>query len=375
MHLLALMFFYRIKPMHIFIMQLVNIVLTIVIIHGSGGISSPFTPVMICLLLADFSLGIDIRGGLTFMLLLYIGMVTAEFFGILPQHDVSAGTIYASPLFTVLVALATIGFLAVSITYEKNVVVDLRKKVQLEFDEKEKYRQQIIKMDRMYQLGYLTARVAHDIRSPITVIKGVLQSLQLDFNEGGETHTIIENAVGEVRRMEGLIGNLSGFVRPGHGKKMLFPLNEVIDRVIVVSQMGRLNKVIRFIKGYDPRVSTMVFGCPEEIQQVFFNLLKNSIEAIESGSAEKGLLMVDLEPGGGSVNVSIADNGCGISAERIQEISNDFHSSKQTGWGLGMGIVRDILASHRTRLDISSTVGKGTSLSFSLSTQPFETDF
>jgi signal transduction histidine kinase len=374
-HFCIFLIFRRIRSIHVVFVLIVNVVLTPFIAHLSGGIASPFMLLFSSILLTELSFGMKNSTSLAIVIVPYLAVILLEYSGVIAQPAVSGLLIYKSGLATFAIVMANLAFLLSTGLYAKGLIKELRRRLADEYTEKQKYREQIIKMDRMYQLGYLTARVAHDIRSPITVIKGVLQSLQMDYKAGGETHTIIENAVGEVRRMEGLIGNLSGFVRPGHGKKMLFAVNEVVDRVIAVSQMGSQNKSIRFIKGYDARQSTMVFGCPEEIQQVFFNLLKNSIEAIESGPAERGLLMIDLEPSGADIKVSIADNGCGIPPERINEISNDFHSTKKTGWGLGMGIVRDILTSHRTQLEMTSNVGKGTSLNFVLSTKPFEIDF
>jgi len=372
-HLFFYVFYYRFHPLCYVFLVLFNILLMPVIIHYSGGIMSPFQLIFVAIIFGELAFGLESIASMPLVIIEYCSMVIAEYFNIIPQSAISALDIYRTGVSTVLVVVANIGFILITGFYARQQVRELRQRLKKQFAENEKYREHIIKMDRMYQLGYLTARVAHDIRSPITVIKGALQSLQMEYKDGSENYIVIENAVGEVRRMEKLIGNLSGFVRPGHGNKIMFSLTEVVNMVIAVSQMGSLNKEIKFIKGY-ANTPIMAFGCPEEIQQVFFNLIKNAIEAIEDGPSERGFVMIDLEPAGGQVKVTAADNGCGIAQEMIAEIMQDFRSTKKAGLGLGMGIVSDILASHRTKLDITSRIGKGTSVSFYLPASAFQID-
>jgi len=101
---------------------------------------------------------------------------------------------------------------------------------------------------------------------------------------------------------------------------------------------------------------------------VFFNLLKNSLEAIleVKKMRDDGCIEIELTEMGGVVNVVIRDNGVGMRPKELKEVATNFFTTKKSGLGLGMVIVKSILEAHKSELRISSEFGTGTEMSFTL---------
>jgi signal transduction histidine kinase len=104
----------------------------------------------------------------------------------------------------------------------------------------------------------------------------------------------------------------------------------------------------------------MVRADADKLRQVFSNMIDNAIDAMESTKGERKLEFAIQNNGAGMAAVRIRDNGCGIADDKIGKIFNPFYTSKETGTGLGLGVAKKVIDSHRGTIQVLSTVGVGT---------------
>jgi len=217
------------------------------------------------------------------------------------------------------------------------------------------------KADRLASIGRFAAGVAHEIRNPLASISGSIEILKKRRQSGGSEQDarLMEIVLREIDRLNILITDFLKYAKPGDPKKTSFDLNNLILEVIelFVNSENRERSVnIRS----DLSIKLPVSADKTQIKQVLWNLIKNSIEAIE----DEGEIIVktdsSFENGKDFAAISILDNGSGISSENIERIYDPFFTSKEKGTGLGLSIANNIIESHGGSLAIESAGRKGT---------------
>jgi len=205
-------------------------------------------------------------------------------------------------------------------------------------------RQEAVLSERLAVVGELAAGVAHEIRNPLTSVKLLMQTaapaddagIQL---KGKETQVIRQ----EVLRMEETIQALLDFARPPALNRVRHDLRETLQRALnLVEGRARLERVA--IVPRVPGRPLLVDGDPEQLHQVFVNLLINGIDSISGG----GVLQIDadLVPEAGFCRICVADCGTGIPPESMTRIFEPFVTTKPRGTGLGLAVSRRIVREH-----------------------------
>jgi two-component system sporulation sensor kinase A len=214
------------------------------------------------------------------------------------------------------------------------------------------------KSDKLAVVGQLAAAVAHEIRNPLTSVKGFMQlfSYTKECNED-----FIKIVLDELDRVEEIISEFLTMARPHQDKLELLKVDELLRQVIQLSQTQALliNKEINYIVNTDIPV---INGDANSLKQVFFNIIQNALDALD----EKGSVTVELSASETTLNIHIIDDGCGIPEERLANIGEPFYSTKEKGTGLGLMTSFKIIENHKGKLKIESTVGEGTKVSISL---------
>jgi signal transduction histidine kinase len=205
-------------------------------------------------------------------------------------------------------------------------------------------------------LGELSASVAHEIRNPLCGILLSLEVLQTKMDAEDSRNTLITNVHREALKMERVVNNLLHFARHYQPRAVLCELSDVVLKTID-SIKTHLQK-----RQIEVRVRRSALRCeaevdPELVQQVFRNILLNSVDACPKGSC----LDVDLGLAEGeAVAVAFTDCGEGIQQDRLARIFDPFYTSKTTGVGLGLSVSKKIVDAHHGRISVESEVGRGT---------------
>ncbi|RBW69792.1 PAS domain-containing sensor histidine kinase [Bacillus taeanensis] len=210
----------------------------------------------------------------------------------------------------------------------------------------------IRKSDKLSVVGELASAVAHEIRNPLTSLKGFLQLFQA---ESSENKRYFEIMLSEIDRINFIVSEFMVLSKPQAVSYQEKNINLLLMDVIT------LLKTIAIVKSID--ISTEFetdlphIKCEEnQIKQVFINLLKNAIEAVPHG----GKIDVKVKLLEDQILVSFCDNGCGIPKKLIKKLGEPFYTTKEKGTGLGLMVSYKIVEEHQGNIEIMSEENKGT---------------
>lgn len=196
--------------------------------------------------------------------------------------------------------------------------------------------------------GQLAAGIAHEIRNPITAIKGFLQLL-MGENAGNRIYFEIINS--EIDRIEEILKELMVLAKPTKQKYERVNLQSLLEQVITLMASQALLNNIQIDTQLD-FTYTWITGDKNQLKQVFINFIKNAIEAMPEG----GMVQINGSPlVGGQVRISITDQGCGIPEDILNQIGQPFFTTKENGTGLGLLVSRQIIKEHKGDLYIESS--------------------
>ncbi|HHW38179.1 MAG TPA: PAS domain S-box protein [Bacillales bacterium] len=210
--------------------------------------------------------------------------------------------------------------------------------------------------EKLSTVGQLAAGIAHEIRNPLTSIKGFLQIIQADRSVP-PTYTSI--MLDELDRIESIVNEFLFLAKPQ--QEITFevqPLRPILEQVIGLMQGEANLKGIEIIVELTDLALLKVRGNANHLKQVFVNIIKNAMEAIQAKGKIKIVGQVNKEKS--ILTVLIMDDGPGITQERLKKLGEPFYSTKEKGTGLGLMITRKLLEDHGGELLFDSEIGKGT---------------
>ncbi len=238
-----------------------------------------------------------------------------------------------------------------------NSMVD---RLSLANDELQDYHyQQMERADRLASVGEMSAGIAHEIKNPLAGIKGAITVLADDFSAEDPRREVIDKVLEQISRLDKAATDLLFFGRPGKPTLGYVDTNDLLKKTMFfVSQHPEAKNVHQtkeFTRNLPP-----VWVDGKQLQQVFFNIIINAIQAMKEGGTL--MLQTDLvgEQGKQSVRVLIGDSGPGIKPEDLERIFAPFFTTKTQGTGLGLAICRQLIEQQGGTIELSSRVGEGT---------------
>ena len=218
---------------------------------------------------------------------------------------------------------------------------------------------QLAMAEKLSGLGTLAAGIAHELNNPLVSIMGFTEAI-IDEKDQKKIHKYASKVFDRSKHMASIILNMSGYTRSaGLVEEKEVYLNERIDAAIEIAILTSYNNDIRVEKNFSelPPIKAK----PEEVQQIFTNLLTNAVQAMEG----KGELRISTTGQNGNVIATIKDTGPGIPKEYLSKIYDPFFTTKEQGKGTGLGlnIVHQLVEKHGGKIDVSSQEGKGTTFS------------
>lgn len=206
--------------------------------------------------------------------------------------------------------------------------------------------QKLLRAEQMMAIGQVAAGVAHELRNPLTSIKGLVQVNFRDLQARGipaEDLAVMEH---EIRRMERTLQTFLEFARPPQPNREVVDVPAIVERVLALVG-GRARKQGTQIAFEHPQLSVTAEVDFDQIQQVLLNLVLNALDALPKG----GRVDVHLKPPrDGFVEIAVYDNGPGIAPQILPKVFETFVSSKETGVGLGLPLSRKIAEDHGGQL-------------------------
>ncbi|MDI1336802.1 MAG: ATP-binding protein [Lacunisphaera sp.] len=220
---------------------------------------------------------------------------------------------------------------------------------------------ELIESEKISSILLLAAGVAHELGNPLNSLTIHLQLIgrKLKKLQGSKEAASLEESIricqDEVTRLDGIIRNFLEAIRPRPPDLAEVNVVEVIEDVLRFQGKEIEDRGLA-IDGELPASTPVIMADRNQLKQVFFNLLKNAMEAMPAG----GKLSIKVRADDDSVFILIADTGGGIKTEDLAKLFSPYHTTKEGGHGLGLMIVQRIMRDHGGHVGIESKEGKGT---------------
>ncbi len=245
-------------------------------------------------------------------------------------------------------------------------VHDLKKTYNETQSELEKSREHLLQSEKLALVGKLAAGTSHSIRNPLTSVKMRLFSLSRSLNLAGDQKEDFDVISEEIAHIDNILQNFLEFSRPPRLKLQHVSPSDIVDQAIQLLQ-HRLESYEVFIKIQRKEHLPLIQADPEQLKEVFVNIIVNACEAMGQGGSiviyEETVIKQEKFR---SAVIRINDNGPGIPDAIQSKIMEPFFTTKEEGTGLGLSIATRIVEEHGGRLNIKSKEGSGTTFIITL---------
>jgi len=201
--------------------------------------------------------------------------------------------------------------------------------------------------------------VAHEVRNPLSSIKGLALLLKNKFPAGSKEQSTAELLIQETERMNRTITEMLSFTRPATLNLQQIDLAQLLERSLELIRAEAADNAIT--TSFDVEAGLLpVLGDVDRLQQVMMNVLINAMQAMEDG----GTIAITLKnlQAGGVVELRIHDTGSGIAPDLLSQVFYPYFTTKQGGTGIGLAISQKIIADHGGSIELESEPGKGTTV-------------
>ena len=221
-------------------------------------------------------------------------------------------------------------------------------------------REFIQQTEKLTVVGELAAGIAHEIRNPLTSLRGFTQILDDRLDS---SHEFVEIMLSEIDRINMIVSELLLLAKPKkHDFKDVEIEKLLYSTITLMNAQANLYGVKITLNHCMEINEFVIYGLENKIKQVFINLLKNAIESMPNG----GEITIDISKIGKHIEIKITDEGSGIPSEILKKLGQPFLTTKETGTGLGLMVCFSIIESHKGTMVIDSIEEKGTTINIKL---------
>jgi len=212
---------------------------------------------------------------------------------------------------------------------------------------------------RLVALGKLSAGIAHEIRNPLSSIRGLAQFVYNSFSKIDERKEDLNTIIQEVDRLNKLVVQVLDFAKLKKPNLTRFSLNDLIRKITELFKIEIKDKQIKFNLELSPDIS-QIQADEDQVRQILMNVIINAIQAIP----KEGEIKIKTEKatlrGEPAIKLIVEDSGIGIPEKDFNQIFDPFFSTKEKGSGLGLSIVYKLVEAHQGEIKVESKEGKGT---------------
>ncbi len=330
------------------------------LVYISGGLSGSFYFLYVFVILAG---GVILPKRAAYLVAALAGiwfgmMVDGIYYGLIPSLNPDQGGKIAPGyvLFTVLMAWAVFFVVAFLIDH-------LMRKLRLAGENLRLAQKELEIKERLAAAGQHAATLAHEIRNPLAAIAGSVQFLRGELSLNREQGRLMDIVLNESNRVSQTIEQFLTLASPERVAFTVLNLSELFQETLTILRAGgELDGGIR-IEGNFTEGGVYYYGNSNQFKQILWNLTKNAVKAMPQG----GSLTIDfLRPRETELQIRFSDTGRGMTDQERARMFLPFQSGFDTGWGLGMALVRRIVEDYEGTIDVVSSPGRGTVISIIL---------
>ncbi|OEU65978.1 MAG: hypothetical protein BBJ57_08780 [Desulfobacterales bacterium PC51MH44] len=224
-------------------------------------------------------------------------------------------------------------------------------------------RKEITRSQRLASVGRLAAGVSHEIRNPLSSIKGFATYFKERYHDVPENQQISNLMIQEVERLNRVVGQLHEFARPITISRKSIRVRTFLEDSLKLIERQAIEANIKIQTNFEPEIDE-IFVDPDRMNQVLLNLYLNAIESMENGGNLTVTLTKNAEKDG--IEIQVSDAGTGIGKDDLAHIFDPYFTTKTSGTGLGLAIVHNIIEAHDGEIKVESRFGQGTTITIFL---------
>lgn len=232
----------------------------------------------------------------------------------------------------------------------------------IDIKEKKQAEEALMQTEKLALLGELAAGIGHEIRNPLTVIKGFISLMLQDTSF--LTPKFIKLIESEIDHINQTAGELMMLAKPQQQQITNVDLHDLLDEVILLLDSEAFKRRVTVQTNYTGN-SLLSCGDKHQLKKAFFNLLKNAIESMEEKRG--GYVFVSCTESDNNIIVTVRDQGQGIPAEQIDHLGEPFYTTKKKGNGLGLMVTYRVIKNHGGNISCESILSKGTTFTITFS--------
>lgn len=332
------------------------------IVHMSGGIISPLVFFYFAVLMSEAAYGTAQTVAISASILSYSSVVLGEAFGLLEVHYSTAEMIYRSPWTVAVILLLVTSFMFITGHIARIIIMKLR----LDVDEENRKQQAILKrfgeLDSYAHIGLLAHRIAHDLRGPLAFISGYCEMERFSPDKDDEEKAALSTLAETVVTMSDALNNITSFGRATDGKKEKIKMKEFFRNLISIVAFYKDAQSIQFRQNYPDADDVSVMALRQDLQQAYFNILKNAVEAVRDNTGDK-IVDISVRQSEGMLEVCVMNNGQPIPEEILAKLFQKAVTGKPDGTGVGLLITRDLLIKNDISISVKNMDGAGVMVS------------
>jgi len=228
-------------------------------------------------------------------------------------------------------------------------------------EERLKLEEQLRRAEHLSAIGEMTAGVSHEIRNPLGIIKSSAQLMKKKMARLDSSSTIPDIIVEESTRLDHIIKDFLDFAKPKVADLRPCAIEDIIEKNLTFMAPKAKEENIRIIKDFQNNIP-IIFADPTMLYQAFLNIFLNAFQAM----GDKGEITISTRHDAGLVHISFSDTGEGIDEDVLKKIWTPFFTTKETGTGLGLGIIKNIIEAHHGSIHIAAISPNGTRVEITL---------
>ncbi len=224
--------------------------------------------------------------------------------------------------------------------------------------------------ERLAAVGRMAAGVAHEVRNPLSSVKGLALLLKDKFASTSRESEMASLLVQEVERMNRTISELLSFARPGTLDLAPVSLDELLRQAVRLIEADTASDAIATTLAVEEGLPE-IMADRDRLNQVFINIMLNAVQSMEQGGELR--VAARTVAGGEAVEVTIGDTGCGMDPETMEQVFYPYFTTREGGTGIGLAISQKIVSDHGGTIRMESEPGRGTLVTIELPLRPAET--
>lgn len=310
-------------------------------VHFTGGITSPFIFFYFAIMLSEAAYGVENYSTIFMAIASYLLVTLGEAFGFFPSYSASSDLIYANKWSVLWLTLSTASIMLVTGFVGRIVMAGYRATAARESRKARALAAEIGELESYSQIGMVAHRIVHDIRTPLATALGYLELKGHPDASGCEDVELLGEVRGSLQDISSMLSDITRYGRRAEAKREKVNLVSFLNTMVTLILFYPGAKGIKFHRDFDGAEELCVAASLRELRQIYFNLLKNSVEALEKAKTRE--VALGLRRDGDWAEISISDSGPGVPREVREALFRNCYTSKESGTGVGLVITKELV--------------------------------